>query len=439
MAYDIILGREEKDKEKYNTKGTLLLGKHYVKMGQETTLAQNIFLDINKAHVVFVAGKRGSGKSYGLAVIAEGIANQPLDIREKLSVIMLDTMGIFWTMKFPNNKDADLLKEWKLQPSAISNVVIYAPEGYFNELKKKGIPVDKPFAVNPFELNPEDWWLCFDLPMNDPIAVFIERIILELKDKKDEYSIKDILKEIHDDKKEDVHVKNAAENRFLSADKWGLFSTKATAVKDLAAPGQITILDMSPYAVMANGWQIKNLAVGLICQKLFIERMKVRKDEELASVKSAVHFLDNKEFKSEMPIVWLILDEAHEMLKPKEKTPASSALITLLREGRQPGIAMVLATQQPGKIHTDAMTQSDIILAHRVTAKVDTEALGNLMQSFFRKALDEELNALPRVSGACIAIDDVNERIHPMRIRPRFSWHGGSAPGILEQKKGLFE
>jgi hypothetical protein len=46
---------------------------------------------------------------------------------------------------------------------------------------------------------------------------------------------------------------------------------------------------------------------------------------------------------------------------------------------------------------------------------------------------------LPRVAGACIALDDVNERMYPMRIRPRFSWHGGGAPGVIKEKKEAFK
>ncbi len=438
MVYDIILGREEKDRQKYGTQGTLLLGKHYVTMAQETTLAQNIYLDITKPHVIFVCGKRSTGKSYSLGVIAEGIYTQPREIAQKLSVIMLDTMGIYWTMKYPNNQDAALLKEWGLKPSEI-DVKIYTPSGFFKDYKKKGIPTDFEFSMKPSELSPEDWWLAFSLVPNEPIAVFIERIILTLAESKKDFEIKDILKEIKEDKKEDPHVRNAAENRFIAAEKWGVFSKEATSIKELVKGGQITILDMSPYAVMPNGWQIKNLVIGIICRKLFIERMLVRKDEEFESIHSAIHYISEEKDKREMPIIWLLLDEAHEMLPSEGKTSATDALITLLREGRQPGIALVLATQQPGKIHTDAMTQSDVIISHRLTARIDTDALGNLMQSYLRQGLDKELNILPRVSGAALAIDDVNERIYPMRIRPKFSWHGGGSPGIIEQKKKLFE
>ncbi|MBW2969637.1 DUF87 domain-containing protein [Candidatus Woesearchaeota archaeon] len=441
MVYEIILGREKADQDKFGTKGSVLLGKHYVKMGAVTALSQPVFLDLNKAHVVFVCGKRGSGKSYCLGVIAEGIAQLPDEYRNRLSVILLDTMGIYWTMKYPNHKDEDLLKEWGLEGKSI-DVKIYTPFGFFDKWKEEGIPTDFPFALNPVELSPEDWNLTFELESTDPVAVFIERIVLQLKKAGKQYDIPDIVDAIDDDKDEELRVKQAARNRFLAVEDWGVFSSKATPVKELAKPGQITVLDLSAYAIMPNGWRIKHLVLGIVCMKLFIERMKARKDEEYASVHEAIHYLieEHEEPKeSEMPICWLLIDEAHEFLPSVGKTASSDALITLLREGRQPGIAMAMATQQPGKIHTDAMTQSDIILAHRLTAKIDTDALGSLLQSYLRTGLDKELANLPRVAGACIAVDDVNERMYPMRIRPRFSWHGGGAPGVLREKKEAFE
>lgn len=430
MVYEIILGREKKDRETYGTRGTVLIGKQYVKMGAVTTLSQPVYLDCNKAHVIFVCGKRGSGKSYSLAVIAEGISKLEEEYRKRISVIMLDTMGIYWTMKYPNNQDTDLLNEWGYEGSPI-NSTIYTPYGYYETWKNEGIPTDKPFAINPAELNPEDWNLTFELEMNDPLAVFIERVILDLKDETKEFGIEKILEKVKA-YKENENVKQAAINRFESVKRWGLFSTKATQISDIAKPGQVSVLDLSAYALQPHGWKIKHLVIGILSMKLFVERMKERKKEEFEIVNEAIHFIKSEETRSKMPIVWLMIDEAHEFLPAEGKTASTNALVTLLREGRQPGIAMVLATQQPGKIHTDAMTQSDIILAHRLTAKIDTDALGNLMQSYLRTGLDKDLQNLPRVPGACLAVDDTNENIYPLRIRPRFSWHGGSAPRILK-------
>ena len=109
--------------------------------------------------------------------------------------------------------------------------------------------------------------------------------------------------------------------------------------------------------------------------------MDARKKEEIQAVSRGFEFLGAEE-KKEYPLVWIIIDEAHEFLPQDKKTIATDSLIQLLREGRQPGISVVLATQQPGKIHTDVMTQSDIVISHRVTSQPDVEALNHIMQSY---------------------------------------------------------
>ena len=81
------------------------------------------------------------------------------------------------------------------------------------------------------------------------------------------------------------------------------------------------------------------------------------------------------------------------------------------------------------------MTQSDTVISHRITAKIDTDALGTLMQSYMREGLIVQLDNLPRVKGSAIIFDDTNEKMYPMRVRPRISWHGGSAPVAVREKK----
>jgi hypothetical protein len=135
--------------------------------------------------------------------------------------------------------------------------------------------------------------------------------------------------------------------------------------------------------------------------------------------------------------VWLIVDEAHEFLPNDGVTPATAPLTTILREGRQPGISLVLASQQPGKISTDVITQSDIVIAHRITSEVDIDALGKLMQSYMRQDLNRQLDDLPRDSGAALVFDDTNERMYAVLVRPRMSWHGGGSPTAMQGASGL--
>ena len=46
MAYDIIIGRDESDKEKFGKSGLIYIGKGFVKMGSYTSLSNFIFSDI---------------------------------------------------------------------------------------------------------------------------------------------------------------------------------------------------------------------------------------------------------------------------------------------------------------------------------------------------------------------------------------------------------
>ncbi|MFH0752095.1 MAG: ATP-binding protein [archaeon] len=440
MAYDIIIGRNDADKKKFGDKGTIFLGRSYVKMGRTTSLSNNLYMDMVRSHVVYVAGKRGSGKSYSLGVIAEGMGDLPPEIKNNIAIVMLDTMGIYWTMKHKNEKDADLLEQWSLEPKGL-DIKIFTPIGFYQKYKDQGIPTDAPFSIRANELTAEDWALAFGITTSAPVGIAIEKTLGDFKDaKKSDYTVEEMIEAIRNDDSFEKSTKNETINRLKTATRWGLFSDEGTKIDALIKGGQVTVLDVSCYATGAGGWGVKNLVVGLIAMKLFIERMISRKEEELEAIKEGYsYFQVSEESKSETrkPLVWLVIDEAHEALPRDGKTAATDALVTILREGRQPGISLILATQQPGKIHGDVTTQSDIVIAHRITAKSDVEALNSMTQSYLESAITGYLNNLPGEKGAAIILDDNSERIYPMRIRPRFSWHGGEAPTALKIKKSL--
>jgi DNA helicase HerA-like ATPase len=442
MTRDIIVGRLAQDREIFGNKGIVLLGKQYVKMGRVTSLSNNIYLDVAGAHVMLICGKRGGGKSYTMGGIAEGMADLEPEIKQNLSFIFLDTMGVYWTMKYPNKKDEALLAQWGFKPKGL-DIVIYTPVMYYEKFKEEGIPTDKPFAIKPSELNAEDWCKAFDISENDPMGILLERVVHQLRKTLGEYSVDQLAQAVQQDIRSEQHTKDALENRLKSTEVWGLFDKNGTSINDLARGGQVTILDVSCYATMPGGWKIKHLIVGLVAQKLFIQRMLARKKEEFDSVHTTMDYFSTEDIsknKQEMPLVWLVIDEAHEFLprNEAENNAATQPLITIMREGRQPGISLILATQQPGKINTDVMTQSDIVLSHRITARMDVEALGLLTQSYMREGLTQAVDDLPRVKGAGVIFDDSNEKLYPMRVRPRFTWHGGESPSAVKIKKEEF-
>ncbi|MEA3514364.1 MAG: hypothetical protein U9R34_02730, partial [Nanoarchaeota archaeon] len=226
-----------------------------------------------------------------------------------ISVIMLDTMGIYWTMKYPNEKDKELLGQWGMKGRGL-NVQIFTPYGYYDQLKKKGVPTDFPFSIQPSELTPSDWCLTFGIDINSSQGVFIDRIIHELMESIGNFSIEDIIKTVEKDEKVDQVTRDGAINRFLTARGWGLFRKEGTKIEDLVKGGQITVLDVSCYAVTPGAEQLRALVIGLVSQKLFVQRMIQRKEEEFKDIKARTEYLtEEAEKKKKMPMVWLVIDE----------------------------------------------------------------------------------------------------------------------------------
>ncbi len=436
MSYDIIVGRNASDKKIFGDKGLVFLGKGYVKMGNSVSLSNKIFMDVARSHVVLVAGKRGSGKSYTLGVLTEEISNLPKEINQNIASLIFDTMGIYWTMKFQNEKDRELLQEWGIKSKNLP-VKTFVPFGHYDSYAEKGIAIDEKFALDVSELTSEDWLITFGLDIVNPISVSIERSIAKLR-KLGRFGISDIINEIEKDEKLSSEVKNAAASLFEAAETWGVFAgknDKPLEVKDLISGGTTSVLDLSVYNSVGT-FNVRALVIGLISRKIFNQRMNSRKKEEIESVTRGWTSVSSGSSR-ENPLVWIFIDEAHEFLPLNEKTAATDSLVQLLREGRQPGISVVLATQQPGQIHRDVMTQSDIVIAHRVTSQPDIEALNYIMQSYLFEGIKKYMDDLPALNGSAIILDDNSERIYPMRIKPRLTWHGGEAPAAVNAERRL--
>ena len=146
MPFDVIVGRNESDKKDFGKRGLAFIGKSFVTMGNYTSLSNPIYMDVARSHVVLISGKRGSGKSYTLGVMAEALGDLGVEESGNISSVIFDTMGIYWTMKYKNAKDEALLDENGLEAKNV-NVKVFAPMGYYNKFRDKGIDVDAEFAI----------------------------------------------------------------------------------------------------------------------------------------------------------------------------------------------------------------------------------------------------------------------------------------------------
>jgi len=360
----------------------------------------------------FIAGTNGGivcHNSFTLGVLAEELKKLPENVKKNLCGLMIDTQGIFWTMKYPNEKEMTLLADWEMKPSGF-DVSVYVPEGQEKTFREADVEFDGVFSIAASELSVDDWMSVFDLDPNQPLGILLQRSINKLLGTG--FSLDGIIAQIKTEEGFE-NEKLALENRFEAAKTWGVFGESRMPV--ILEPGKITIIDVS-----LTPQSMRSLLIALVSRKIFAERTKARRSEELAETEGV--------FIKRVPLCWVMIDEAHNFI-PDEGNPVSAeVLIKLVREGRQPGISLVLATQRPEKLNPDVLAQCDMIISHRLTSKADIDALRSIMQTYMLYDVAKYINELPKLKGVCLILDDNSERLYTARVRPRQSWHAGSSP-----------
>lgn len=128
----------------------------------------------------------------------------------------------------------------------------------------------------------------------------------------------------------------------------------------------------------------------------------------------------------EGPLPWLFVDEAHVHFDGV----ARPALERLLTRGRGPGVSLVCATQRPDALPETARSQSDVVVAHRLTAAADRDALCRDRPGVGeRESLD---GRWPNAPGEAVVLNDATGRAHTVQVKERETPHGGASPRASE-------
>jgi len=165
--------------------------------------------------------------------------------------------------------------------------------------------------------------------------------------------------------------------------------------------------------------------VALLSREIYQKRLVARKKEEVAK-------LEETELKERYPMVWVVMDEAHQFIPTGIKTASTDPILTIVKQGREPGISFVPMTHRPNKLHPDVVSQTDIVISHRLTSQDDLKALRAVMQSYMAEDLQKYIDGLPKDRGTAIILDDTSERIYSLQVRPRYSWHAGESAVAVE-------
>ncbi len=436
----VILGRTKSFNSKFPRFGLGLIGA--VTETSDDVLASlfgtPVYLDLMSPHVLFVAGKRGSGKSYTLGVIAEELALAMERQEIEVAAVVIDTVDVFRQMTDPNEGQKDLLEKWGLDACGLQ-AAVYIPRSTY-----MGLPDDVkkrenlyPLAISPKELTSSDWGYVLEkggqlsTTMDNLISDVLEFVrkgyVLEDGEKvslKRDFSIRDMIRCIEKHPRiielYQASTRTALIQRLKSADRLGVFYEGGTSAQDLAVGGQITIIDVAPLGSDAEA--VLAILTNMLCRQVLTYRMAWTDDGTSA--------------REELPPTWLIIDEAHTLVPRSGSTPAKDAIVAYAKLGRRFGCSLVLCTQQPSAVSDDAISQADLIISHSLSHDGDIRALHQRAPAVMLDQFKEKvfISSLPQ--GVALVFDQVteNKRGFLMQVRPRVSQHGGA-----DRLSGLFE
>ncbi len=432
------IGRKKSVLKKYGEEVGLFIGRVH----EEDMNKTNILLDGLNPHVVFACGARGTGKSYVLGVLAEELAIK----NKNIGLVVVDPIGVFWSMKHPNkeDKELELLADWELMPRGLDNIKAFIPVGMVGSVPKS--TYDNTFAIQPAMLTAEDWCLTFGIERFSPTGLLLDKAIANVKQgytnldgkalrgKENTFSLEDLIvcfetdAELNDrERGYKADSIRALVSRFDSAKTWGIFDKKGTPLSILSRAGQMTILDTS---FLEDN--VSALVVGILARRI-LQARKLSTRREAAGKFADTSMEDLVELN--VPPTWLFIDEAHTLIPGgNQKTPASNALVEYVKQGRRPGCSLVFATQQPSAIDPKVLSQLDIIMVHKLVFDDDIKSITKRSPSTIPAPYKKPGFVKNLTLGVALVGDsqETTSRAFVMNIRPRMSQHEGRDAETVE-------
>ncbi|MEI7961462.1 MAG: DUF87 domain-containing protein [archaeon] len=438
------IGRKKSVLSKYGEEAGLFVGR----VNEKDKDGTDVYLDGLNPHVVFVCGARGSGKSYVLGVIAEELALK----NKNVGIVVVDPIGVFWSMKHPNKeeKELEILAKWGMLPRGLDNIKVFIPVGMKTSVPKS--TYDAVFSIQPALLTAEDWCLTFGIDRFSPTGLLMEKGIAkaksgytteegkEIRGKQNTFSLEDLIKTFSDDSELNDREKGykadsirALVSRFDAAKNWGIFDEKGTSLGLLSRAGQMTILDTS---FLEDN--VSALVIGIISRRILAARKLGTRREAAEKFDDGVGMEELAELN--IPPTWLFIDEAHTLIPGgNQKTPASNAIVEYVKQGRRPGCSLVFATQQPSAIDTKVLSQLDVIMAHKLVFDDDIKAIYKRTPTIVPGAYKRGSFIKTMPVGIALTGDrsETTSRAFIMSIRPRMSQHEGRDAETTDVKQEL--
>ena len=429
-------------------------------------------MDTRGAHVLYVMGKRRSGKSYTLGAIAEALAASGWVRQGELrqAVLILDTMNVFLTMPYgvtgtyPDASESVRdLQKWNIEPEE-TPVTLFAPAG-------TAMPADLDHTrvtLRASDLDPDEWCGLFEVdPFVDPMGHLMTSLHAKVAvdgysdgssgrrvEAQDVFGLDELLRAL--DRDPDLNgfprdTREALRRRLAAVARSSLFSQQGLDVRTLLRPGRITVLLLRDL-----DQEVRSVMVSLIVKRI----MRLRAESEQQERMIPIHLARAEKLKTSnpekavreetlagqcreraeqgLPRCWLVIDEAHNYVPARSAVPSRKPLKKYVDEGRNLGLSIVVATQQPSGLDPSLQRNADLLLIHALSHQDDINAALGMINTAYPEEIVVEgrqtfsgtrsFSALVRSLpiGYAIASSDRANRLFPLKVRPRSTVHGGT-------------
>jgi hypothetical protein len=417
----------------------------------------DVRFDTEAAHVIGIFGKRGSGKSYTLGTLLEGLStcDHSTTISENprlQAVLLFDTLGIFQWVNISLNEKSQketiqhqyaVRRGWNIQSEPL-DVSIWIPKGSASETTP---PSHKEFTIRCSDFAAEDWGYLLGLNIyQDRMGQLLNDAYIKvtLDGWRDNehfhkatplYSLSSLIQCVEGDrditKTYATETRRALRQQLCTYERNQVFADDGTSLRDLLKPGQMSVFVMNK---MSD--ELRLIVVAAFLRRLIASRIRASETEKhlklLENLTSEEQERLAADLSEAVPPTWVAIDEAQNLLPSERTTKATEVIVKYVREGRNYGLSFVVATQQPTSIDQRILAQVDTLISHKLTVQSDIDYVKRNMKS----SMPDEV----KYSNVALTFDDVlrgldvgqalisnteTDRAFLLDVRPRVSVHGG--------------
>lgn len=245
------------------------------------------------------------------------------------------------------------------------------------------------------------------------IVAGLQRALEELKSEKDTFQPDDLIEKL---KNADKWKEQNAEAKVISGAKSAVkylkrlsrmqaFTDASTNIDQMLRPMHLSVVDLSGLDDEVSDY-IASRILSDIYEKI-------------------------SEGEFEYP-VFVFVEEAHRFIPVDGKTYSGPIIKKIAAEGRKFGVFLVVITQRPSKIHSDALSQCNSQIIMRITNPQDQNAIA--MSS--ERLGENLLNDLPGLNtGEAVIVGEMTRAPVMARIKKRRTREGGSDIDIMGKMK----